>query len=57
MRELQYRDTVLANLEAFADAIAGEAPYPFTNEEKLGNVATMEAIVESARTGRPVRVD
>lgn len=57
VRELPYRDTVLANLEAFADAIAGEAPYPFTTEEKLGNVATMEAIVESARTGKPVGVD
>ncbi len=57
IRELEYRDTVLANLEAFADAAAGGTPYPFTREEKLGNVATMEAIVESARTGAPVRVE
>lgn len=57
VRELEYRDTVLTNLEAFANAAEGETPYPFTREEKLGNVATMEAIVESARTGIPVRVE
>jgi predicted dehydrogenase len=57
VRELKYRDTVLANLEAFADAAAGGTPYPFSREEKLGNVATMEAIVESARTGNPVGVE
>ena len=55
-RELPYRDTVLMNLEAFADAVEGSAPYPFSREEKIGNVAVMEAIVESARTGRPVSV-
>ena len=57
IRELEYRDTVLANLEAFANAAAGGTPYPFTREEKLGNVATIEAIVESARTSVPVRVE
>ena len=36
--ELNYEDTVLANLEAFADAAAGVAPYPFSREEKIGNV-------------------
>ena len=57
VRELKYRDTVIANFEAFADAVAGGTPYPFSREEKLGNVATMEAIVESACTGTPVRVE
>lgn len=56
-REIEYRDTVLANLECFASAAAGGAPYPFTREEKLGNVATMQAIVESARINRPVAVE
>lgn len=54
VQNLDYVDTVLANLEAFSDAIAGNAPYPFTREEKLGNVAVMEAIIESARTGQAV---
>lgn len=53
-QELDYVDTVLANLEAFADAAEGRAPYPFTSAEKLGNIAVMEAIVESARTAQPV---
>ena len=53
VQELLYTDTVLMNLEAFADAVDDRAPYPFTREEKLGNVAVMEAIVESARTGQP----
>jgi len=52
---LEFIDTVRVNLDAFADAVAGDAPYPITAEEKLGNIAVMEAIVESARTGRPAR--
>ena len=54
VQELHSIDTVRANLEAFADAVEGRAPYPFTRAEKLGNVAVMEAIIESARTGQPV---
>ncbi len=53
-QELHSIDTVLANLDAFADAVEGRAPYPFTRAEKLGNIAVMDAIIESARTGRPV---
>ncbi len=54
VQELNYVDTVLTNLEAFADAVEGRAPYPFTRVQKLGNVAVMEAIIKSARTGQPV---
>ncbi len=54
VQELHSIDTVRANLEAFADAVDGRAPYPFTRAEKLGNVAVMEAIIESARTGQPI---
>jgi predicted dehydrogenase len=49
--ELQYEDTVVRNLEAFAMAVEKRAPYPFTRAEKLGNVAVMEAIVKSAGSG------
>jgi predicted dehydrogenase len=43
---------VLANLEAFADAAAGGAPYPVPQEQMIANVCALEAIFESARTGR-----
>lgn len=48
-RELASLDTVRANLEAFADAAGGGAPYPITDAEKTGNIALFEAIVRSAR--------
>jgi predicted dehydrogenase len=56
VRELAYVDTVRENLGAFADAVSGRAAYPITSAEKLGNIAVMEAVVESVRTGYPARV-
>ena len=47
---------LLAELEAFATAIRGEAPYPITPEEVLHGVAAFEAIVQSAATHRPIKV-
>ena len=47
---------ILAELEAFAAAVRGEAPYPIPPEEVLHGVAAFEAIVQSAATGRPVKV-
>lgn len=49
-------DSVAANIEAFADAVAGKRSYPFTRAEKIGNVAVLEAIARSAETGEAVRV-
>ena len=49
-------DTVRANIEAFGRAVRGETVYPFTDEEKIGNIATLEAICRSAATGMPVKV-
>jgi predicted dehydrogenase len=43
--------SVKANLEAFADAAMGNAPYPVTHEEMIATVAALEAIVTSARSG------
>lgn len=54
--DLEFIDTVRINLDAFADAVAGIVPYPISEQDKLGNIAVMEAIIESTRTGRPVRV-
>jgi predicted dehydrogenase len=48
--------SVLGNLEAFADAVEGRAPYPMTQQEMVANIAALEAIVESSRTGQKVAV-
>lgn len=47
---------VRAGLEAFADAVSGEAAFPITPEEIVHGVAVLEAIVKSAQTGQPVRL-
>jgi len=39
------------NLEAFARAALGQAPYPVTLEEMLLNVRSFEAIQRSAKSG------
>ena len=41
-----------ANLEAFAMAVEGEAPYPISTDEMIANTAIMEAIFRSAASGR-----
>jgi predicted dehydrogenase len=41
-------DSVRANLEAFADAVAGRAPYPIAPSDILDVVAAFEAITKSA---------
>jgi predicted dehydrogenase len=48
--------SVLANLEAFADAAEGRTRYMVTQAEMLANIAALEAIVESAATGKKVMV-
>jgi predicted dehydrogenase len=44
-------NTVLANFEAWADAIEGRAPYRFTPEQLLANVQVLEAVIRSAENG------
>lgn len=56
VKDLEYIDTVRLNLDAFADAVNGIAPYPMSTADKLGNIAVMDAIVESVRIGQPVQV-
>lgn len=55
-REYHSIDTVKANLEAFAEAAAGGAPYPYTPEQKIHNIAVLEAIIKSAAGNEPVNV-
>lgn len=47
-------DSLRAELEAFADAIDGRAPYPITTTQMLDAIAAFEALVESVGSGRPV---
>jgi predicted dehydrogenase len=47
---------LLAELEAFADAIDGGPAYPIPAQEVLHGVAVFEAIVTSAAQRKPVRV-
>jgi predicted dehydrogenase len=42
---------VLHNLEAFADAALGVAPYPVPREQMIANVSALEAIFRSAASG------
>ena len=48
----QPHPAVRDNLEAFARAALGKAPYPVTHEEMLANVKTFEAIKRSAANGQ-----
>lgn len=56
IREFAWTDTVRDNLEAFARAAQGQGDYPFTDAQKIGNIATLEAICRSAAGNTVVRV-
>ena len=51
----EWADSVRANFELFARAAQGQAEYVFTDEQKIGNIAILEAIVRSAEEGRAIR--
>lgn len=55
-RTFDWSDAVTANLEAFAAAIRGEAPYPFSDAEKVHNIEVLEAVIQSAGTGEAIRL-
>jgi len=57
VREFQPAKAVLANLEAFAEAAMGGAPYPVPQSEMIANVSALEAIFRSARSGRVEQVE
>ncbi|MCX7684057.1 MAG: Gfo/Idh/MocA family oxidoreductase [Acetobacteraceae bacterium] len=54
--EFAFEDAVRLNIEAFARAILGEEPYPFSDAEKIANVAILEAIARSVAERRPVAI-
>ena len=50
-RTFDPKDPVRANLEEWADAVSGRSSYRFSDEERIGNVALLEAIARSVRDG------
>jgi predicted dehydrogenase len=52
VEEVRPAEPVLANLDAFARAVTGEAPYPITGAEMIANIALLEAIVAGAKSRR-----
>jgi predicted dehydrogenase len=52
-RDFEPASPVKAGYEHWADAVAGRVQYRFSNEERLGNVAILEAVVRSADSGKP----
>jgi predicted dehydrogenase len=56
VREYEWTDTVRENLEMFAHACRGTAQYQFTDAQKIGNIATLEAVCKSVATNLPVAV-
>lgn len=49
-------DALAAELEAFADAVEGRAPYPIPHDQIIHVVAVLEAIIKSSDTKAPVEV-
>jgi predicted dehydrogenase len=49
-------DSVLAEMDAFADAVAGVAPYPITTDEMVNTIASFEAVIQSIATGNTVKL-
>jgi len=56
VEQYDWTDTVVANLESFADAISGVAPYPYTHQQLVHNIEVLEAIAESADMGETVHL-
>ena len=57
VRDFPKIDSILAELDAFADAVEGRAPYPIASKEIVDVVAAFEAIITSMATKKPVAID
>src|SRR4051812_22186384 len=55
-RDYEWGDTVREGLETFARAVESGVPYPFSDAQKIGNVAVLEAICRSAASNTPVAI-
>lgn len=50
-RSFPAAQTVRSNLESWAKAVAGKAPYRYTREQILDNVRVLDAVVRSSKAG------
>ena len=50
------KDPVIANLEEWADAVTKGTEYRFTDDQRIANVAVLEAIAKSVDSGTWVAV-
>jgi predicted dehydrogenase len=50
-------DTLAAELDAFADAVANKHPFPVPSDQVLATLAAFEAALSSMKTGQPVACD
>ena len=57
VQEFAPAKAVLANLEAFADAVARRAPYPVPQDQMIANVSALEAVFRSAASGKAEAVE
>jgi predicted dehydrogenase len=55
-KEFAKVDSLLAEIDHFADAVAGKAPYPITPDEIVNTIGAFEAITTSIETGKPVKL-
>jgi len=55
-REFPKVDSLLAEFDAFADAVAGRAPYPITPAEMVNTISAFEAVIQSMQTHAPVSI-
>ena len=56
VREFPKIDSLLAEFDAFADAVAGRAPYPVTPTEMVDAIAAFEGVIDSIGSGKPVQL-
>ena len=57
VREFPKIDSLRAEFDAFADAVAGRSPYSVTPAEMVDTIAAFEAVIRSIESGKPVRLD
>ncbi len=56
VRDFPKVDSILVELDAFADAVEGRAPYPIKPKEIVDVVAAFEGIITSIGTRKPVSI-
>jgi predicted dehydrogenase len=54
--EFPHVDSLFVLIEAFAQAVAGEAAFPISQRQILDTIGAFEAIIRSLDTGRPVEL-